>query len=84
MTDTVTLSTAGITAADVLAVARRGARVQLDPAAREQVASVRAHIDALAAGETPVYGVSTGFGALADTSIPPSMRHALQIGRAHV
>lgn len=78
MTDTVTLSTAGITAADVLAVARRGARVQLDPAAREQVASVRAHIDALAAGETPVYGVSTGFGALADTSIPPSMRHALQ------
>src|SRR5699024_12418642 len=33
---------------------------------------------ALAAGETPVYGVSTGFGALADTSIPPSMRHALQ------
>ena len=78
MTDTVTLSTAGITAADVLAVARRGARVQRDPAAREQVASVRAHIDALAAGETPVYGVSTGFGALADTSIPPSMRHALQ------
>ena len=78
MTDTVPLSAEGITAADVLAVARRGARVQLDPAAREQVASVRAHIDALAAGETPVYGVSTGFGALADTSIPPSMRHALQ------
>ena len=36
----VTLCAEGITAADVLAVARRGARVELDPAAREQVASV--------------------------------------------
>ena len=58
MTDTVTLSTAGITAADVLAVARRGARVELDPAAREQVASVRAHIDALAAGELSLIHIS--------------------------
>ena len=78
MTDTVRLSRFDLAAAEVLAVARRGARVELDPAAREHVAAVRAHIDALAAGETPVYGVSTGFGALADTSIPPSMRHALQ------
>lgn len=76
--ETVTLSGTDITPEQVLAVARRGARVELDPAAREHVAAVRAHIDALAAGETPVYGVSTGFGALADTSIPPSMRHALQ------
>ncbi|MGO1200576.1 MAG: aromatic amino acid lyase, partial [Dermabacteraceae bacterium] len=74
----VTLASSGLTAADVLAVARHRAHVELAPAAREQVASVRAHIDALAAGETPVYGVSTGFGALADTSIAPSMRHALQ------
>src|SRR5699024_8327205 len=29
-------------------------------------------------GATPVYGVSTGFGALADTAIPTHMRQALQ------
>src|SRR5699024_10598644 len=55
-TSTVTLASSGLTAAEVLAVARHRARVELDPAAREHLASVRAHIDALAAGETPVYG----------------------------
>ena len=75
---TVTLSTTGLTAADVLAVARRDARVELDPAARARVEEVRSHVDALAQGEKPVYGVSTGFGALADTSIPPEMRQQLQ------
>src|SRR5690625_2238703 len=78
MNHSVTLSTTGLTAADVLAVARRGARVELDPAARERVAEVRAHVDELASGATPVYGVSTGFGALADTAIPTHMRQALQ------
>ncbi|MFC0673713.1 histidine ammonia-lyase [Brachybacterium hainanense] len=78
MTTTIVLSTSGLTPADVLAVARHGAELRLDPAAREEIARVRAHIDALAGGTVPVYGVSTGFGALADTSIPPSMRHALQ------
>src|SRR5699024_4712898 len=53
-TSSVTLTGSGLTAAEVLAVARHRARVELDPAAREHVASVRAHIDALAAGETPV------------------------------
>lgn len=75
----VTLGTDGLTAADVLSVARHGAPVDLDPAAREEVARVRAHVDALAApGHAPVYGVSTGFGALADTAIEPVMRGALQ------
>src|SRR5699024_12645779 len=78
MTPSVTLSTPGLTAADVLAVARRGARVELDPEARERVAEVRALVDELASGATPVYGVSTGFGALADTAIPTHMRQALQ------
>src|SRR5690625_5925474 len=78
MNHSVTLSTTGLTAADVLAVARRGVRVELDPEARERVAEVRAHVDELASGATPVYGVSTGFGALADTAIPTHMRQALQ------
>ena len=78
-TMTVRLGAGTLAAEDVLAVARRRARVELDPAARERVAAVRAHVDALAApGHKPVYGVSTGFGALADTAIAPEMRSALQ------
>ena len=38
----------------------------------------RRHIEALAADPTPVYGVSTGFGALATRHIPQEMRTALQ------
>ncbi|OMH34388.1 histidine ammonia-lyase [Tersicoccus sp. Bi-70] len=74
----VVLSTAGTTAADVVAVARHDARIELAPEARERVSSVRAHIDALAASTTPVYGISTGFGALANTPIPPQKRTRLQ------
>src|SRR5699024_10807110 len=75
---TVSLATAGLSAAEVLAVARHGAPVELDPDAREHVEAVRDHVDALAAGATPVYAVSTGFGAPADTAIEPDMRTALQ------
>lgn len=75
----ITLGTSGLTPADVLAVARHDARVEIAPEALEEVARVRAHIDALSAPDhKPVYGVSTGFGALADTAIPPAMRTALQ------
>src|SRR5699024_11067396 len=85
MNHSVTLSTTGLTAADVLAVARRGARVELDPEARERVAEVRAHVVQPGCGATPGDGVSTGFGALADTAIPAHMRQALQrsLSRCH-
>lgn len=76
---TITLATSGLTAAEVIAVARHDAHVTLAPEARARIAEVRAHIDALAAPDhAPVYGVSTGFGALADTAIPTDMRRALQ------
>ncbi|WP_084252930.1 histidine ammonia-lyase [Devriesea agamarum] len=74
----VRLGIQGLTAADVLAVARDGARVELTEESRRTVAQVRAHIDALAHADRPVYGVSTGFGALANKHIPPSQRTALQ------
>lgn len=75
---TVTLSLAPVTAADVVAVARHDAQVVLSGEARAEITRVREHVDALAAGATPIYGVSTGFGALADTAIPPAMRAQLQ------
>ncbi|GAA1353146.1 histidine ammonia-lyase [Falsarthrobacter nasiphocae] len=76
--ESVTLSTSGLTADDVIAVARHDARIELAAEARERIAAVRAGIDELAASETPAYGISTGFGALANTSIPVEKRALLQ------
>ena len=50
---------------EVVAVARDGVAVELEPAAVEAVTTARAHIEELANATTPTYGVSTGFGALA-------------------
>ena len=47
-------------------------------AALEQIAKSRAVIETLAHAETPHYGVSTGFGALATRHIPPELRAQLQ------
>lgn len=82
---TVVVGTSGTTAEDVVAVARRGARVELSPAAVEALAAAREIVDALAAKPEPVYGVSTGFGALASRHISPDLRAQLQrnIVRSH-
>jgi histidine ammonia-lyase len=74
----VTLSLGGLTAADVVAVARYDAKVAVAPAALAEVARVRAHVEELAASETPAYGISTGFGALANRHIPQELRTQLQ------
>nr|WSX77148.1 histidine ammonia-lyase [Streptomyces sp. NBC_00899] len=68
----------GATPEDVLAVARDGAVVEVGEAAREGMAFARATVDALAARPEPVYGVSTGFGALAVRHISPELRAQLQ------
>ena len=64
--------------ADVLAVARHGAPVRLTDAALVGIDRARAAVDELAASPTPVYGVSTGFGALATRHIPTEKRAQLQ------
>jgi len=64
--------------AEVLAVARHGAPVTLSPQARAALATARDHVDRLAAGERPAYGISTGFGALATRPIPAGLRASLQ------
>jgi histidine ammonia-lyase len=68
----------GATPEDVLAVARASAVVEVGEAAREGMAFARATVDALAARPEPVYGVSTGFGALAVRHISPELRAQLQ------
>ncbi|GAA2007153.1 histidine ammonia-lyase [Microbacterium ulmi] len=74
----VTVGAAPLLPHDVVAVARRDARVALDPDALERVAASRALIEALADDPHPHYGVSTGFGALATTFIAPDRRRQLQ------
>ncbi|MEU5423408.1 histidine ammonia-lyase [Streptomyces sp. NPDC020667] len=82
---TVVVGTAGTTAEDVIAVARDGARVVVSEEALVAVAASRQVIDDLAAKPDPVYGVSTGFGALAVRHISPDLRAQLQrnIVRSH-
>jgi histidine ammonia-lyase len=67
-----------ISISDVVAVARRGAAVALSRESIQAMTASRAHIEALAANPVPVYGVSTGFGALASRHIPLDMRTQLQ------
>jgi histidine ammonia-lyase len=63
---------------DVVAVARDGADVVLSADAMATIAATRAHVEALAASDEPVYGISTGFGGLATTHIPAEQRVRLQ------
>jgi histidine ammonia-lyase len=76
--DAVIIGPGPLTAGDVVAVARGGAPVELADGSRAAIARARATVEELVAQETPVYGVSTGFGALAARHIPVDRRAALQ------
>lgn len=69
----------------VIAVARWGARTSMSPEARERVNAFREHVEYIANREEAVYGVTTGFGALATSRIPLEERRELQhaILRSH-
>ncbi len=56
---------------EVVAVARHGERVEIDPGIDEAMAPARAVVERAVAEGRTVYGVTTGFGALAATRIPP-------------
>ncbi|GAB4087213.1 histidine ammonia-lyase [Myceligenerans cantabricum] len=75
---TVDLTGDPLTAEQVVAVARHGARVTITDDAHARMAATRQIIDDLAHDVRPHYGVSTGFGALARTHIPPERRSDLQ------
>ena len=72
------LGPTGISAGDVVAVARRGARVTLSSPARDAITRSAAIVEALAERDDAVYGISTGFGSLATTVIPTGRREELQ------
>lgn len=74
----VVISTTGMTFDDVLAISRRNAQIEISQESLDAMAKTREHIERLAASETPVYGISTGFGALAQRHIPTQDRVQLQ------
>ncbi len=76
--DPIVLTGANLTVEAVEAVARGGARVRLDDGARARMAEARAVIERLVDEGAVVYGVTTGFGALAGTSIAAADTRRLQ------
>ncbi|MGC1800327.1 MAG: aromatic amino acid lyase, partial [Solirubrobacterales bacterium] len=72
------LAGTGLAPADVVAVARRDAGVELSGKARQAMAESARIVEQLAAAPEPAYGVSTGFGSLATTPIPAEQREQLQ------
>ena len=82
---TVTLRGAGLTEEQVVAVARHGEKVALAASARTRMERSRSRVEKAAASREPVYGVSTGFGALAGTRVAPLRQPELQVAliRSH-
>ena len=88
----IVLTGADLTIDDVEAVARGGRRAVLDPAARDRIQEARDVIERLVAAGEVVYGVTTGFGALATSFVAPGdaarlqenllMSHAAGVGPA--
>ncbi len=75
---TVAVGVGPLTEADVVAVARGGAKVALTSEAVAAIEASRAAVEKLAASPDPAYGISTGFGALATKHIPVERRAQLQ------
>ena len=71
--------------ADLLAIADRYEPVALAPRVGARIDAARAVVDRKATGDEAVYGINTGFGALAETPIPRDSLGALQLNllRSH-
>ena len=75
---TVQLTGGGVSVAEVVAVARCGAPVSLGARARGMMAASADVVMRLVESPQPAYGVSTGFGSLANVVIPAHKREQLQ------
>ena len=76
--ESVVVGTGAVSAEEVIRVARLGAPVRISRDAMSAMAETRKRIEALAEDPKPVYGISTGFGALATRHIPSALRTQLQ------
>lgn len=82
---TLVLDGNNLTLAHVQAVARGALPLALGAPVRERMTRARALVARMAAGSEPVYGINTGFGALAEVRIDPSQVERLQLNliRSH-
>ena len=83
---TITIDGHSLTLEDVARVARDPAeKVALAPSGRAQLEAARKVVETLIAAGQRVYGVTTGFGRLAEVVIPEDQRVALQVNviRSH-
>ncbi len=78
MAEMVTLTGMDLGLADVLAVAREGARARLDEAAKARMRRSRAVVDRLLGDRVKVYGLTTGFGSKKNVFIDPAETQQLQ------
>jgi len=67
-----------MTIEDLVAIARDRAGVQLTEASEKRIAKTRKLIEKLVEEEKAIYGVTTGFGALSDVTIPKKDSAQLQ------
>jgi PAS domain-containing protein/DNA-binding protein Fis len=74
-----------LTLDDVLEVARGEAHVELSAEARKRVRASRSLVDRAVTEGRVIYGITTGFGSLAATVIPPERTAELQVAlvRSH-
>jgi histidine ammonia-lyase len=85
MTEPLPLDGRSLTLAQFLAVARGQGRVSITPEARRLSEASRRAVERAVASGRPVYGVTTGFGALSDRTIPRGKTRELQVSlvRSH-
>src|SRR5947208_2294748 len=69
----------------IAAIADGSVRLQIAPAAINQMEASRAVVRSAAAGHLPVYGINTGFGKLCEVRIPDDELAQLQLNlvRSH-
>jgi histidine ammonia-lyase len=74
-----------LTIEDVVAVARHNAKVEISEKVRDKVNRCRRFLERLIKEKRVVYGVTTGFGALGNITIPPEDTKELQLNliRSH-
>lgn len=74
-----------LTIDDVAAVARSNATVTVSATAKQRVRQARTVLEKLIKSEKTIYGVTTGFGAFGNVSIPPEDLKKLQVNliRSH-
>jgi histidine ammonia-lyase len=75
---TVVVNGDALTVQDVIDVARGAARAELGPGVPARMEASRQVVAEAIAGDAPVYGVNTGFGALADTRVAEQDLRRLQ------